>query len=179
MVGAKKKSSRLRGSREHGRGKKGGRGAGLRGGRGNAGSHKHKRVTYEVKENPKTGWFGKGNIGFKRPQQVVSALETLNVSDIDERASEWIASGKASEADGVVTVDLGTLEPPVDRLLGSGQVRRKLAITVETAAKTAVAKVKKAGGSVVVKDARAPPPPAPKKGAPAAKGGAPAKPKAK
>lgn len=174
MAGAKKKSSRLRGSREHGRGKKGGRGAGLRGGRGNAGAHKHKRVTYEVKRFGKTGYWGKNNIGFKRPEEVVSALETLNVSDVDEMAPAWVAAGQASEANGVITVDLAKMN--VDRLLGGGQVRRKLAITVDTAAKTAVEKVKKAGGSVSVKDARAPPPPAPK--GKDAKGAA-AKPKAK
>lgn len=184
MVGAKKKSSRMRGTREHGRGKKKGRGAGLRGGRGNAGAHKHKRVKYETKDNPKTGWWGKGNIGFKRPIEVVVALSHMNASEVDELAPQLVADGFATESGGVYTVDLTKMK--IDRLLGSGQVKRKLNITVDTAAKTAVEKVKKAGGSVTVADVRAPVPKAPAKGAkgaPAPKGGggaggAPAAPKA-
>ncbi|GAH16501.1 unnamed protein product, partial [marine sediment metagenome] len=50
----------------HGKGKKGGRGAGLRGGRGNAGLLKHKHM-YMTKNMP--DHFGRH--GFKRPQSVI------------------------------------------------------------------------------------------------------------
>ena len=57
------KTSKYRGGRTHGRGRKAGRGAGLRGGRGNAGLHKHKWIS-TVKYSPEH--FGRR--GFKRPQ---------------------------------------------------------------------------------------------------------------
>ena len=66
------------GSRTRGRGHKKGRGAGLRGGRGNAGCHKTKRIMYE-----RVGrvW---GAHGFKRPQSVVSANNSINLKTIEE-----------------------------------------------------------------------------------------------
>ena len=69
------------GSRTRGRGHKKGRGAGLRGGRGNAGCHKTKRIMYE-----RVGrvW---GAHGFKRPQTVVMANNAINLKVIEESAA--------------------------------------------------------------------------------------------
>jgi large subunit ribosomal protein L15 len=61
----RKKTKKFRGSRTHGRGKKAGRGAGLRGGRGNAGLLKH-RYMYMIKNMP--NHFGKQ--GFKRYETI-------------------------------------------------------------------------------------------------------------
>ena len=78
-------------SRTRGRGHKKGRGAGLRGGRGNAGCHKTKRIMYE-----RVGrvW---GSHGFKRPQSVVSANTSINLKNIEENTSLWINEGTASK----------------------------------------------------------------------------------
>ena len=59
----------------HGKGKKGGRGAGLRGGRGNAGLLKHKWM-HMVKYDP--NHFGRH--GFKRPQNILKDIKTINLS---------------------------------------------------------------------------------------------------
>ena len=61
----------------HGRGKKAGRGAGLRGGRGNAGLLKH-RFMYMTKYMP--DHFGRH--GFKRPQGIIKKDIIINVGDL-------------------------------------------------------------------------------------------------
>ncbi|MHB8605061.1 MAG: uL15m family ribosomal protein [Thermoplasmatota archaeon] len=145
MVGfsRKAKSSKLRGSREHGRGKKKGRGAGLRGGRGNAGRHKHKRVHYEQLGLP----FGVNNIGFKRPDEAIEAQLAINISDLDEAIESWVAEGKAQKVDGGFAVDLAALG--YDKLLGSGQAKNAIKVTVATATERATSKIEEAGGQVV------------------------------
>ena len=62
----------------HGRGKKGGRGAGLRGGRGNAGllKHRHMHMTKNMPDH-----FGRH--GFKRPQSILKKDKTINVGDLE------------------------------------------------------------------------------------------------
>jgi large subunit ribosomal protein L15 len=144
MVGfsKKKKSSKRRGDREMGRGKKKGRGAGLRGGRGNAGKHKHKRVHYA-----KLGQeFGYTNFGFKRPDEVMVEINAVNVAELDNVLPRLVEIGEAQHANGVFTVDLAAMG--IDKLLGSGQVRSKINVTVASATESAKAKITEAGGSV-------------------------------
>lgn len=148
MVGfsKKKKSSKLRGNREHARGKKKGRGAGLRGGRGNAGAHKHKRVHYFSKLTDGDYW-GREK-GFKRPENIVVVKTAINVSEIDEQIEKWIHDGKAVKEGDKVKVDLSALG--YDKLLGSGRVSRKLVLSIAEATDGAKAKIEGAGGSVSV-----------------------------
>lgn len=144
MVGfsKKRKSSKRRGDREVGRGRKKGRGAGLRGGRGNAGKHKHKRVHY-VKLGEQ---FGATNYGFKRPDEAVEPVNAVNVSELDAVLPRLVEMGEARAEGGVFVVDLSAMG--IDKLLGSGQVRSKIRVTVETATPSAKAKIEEAGGSV-------------------------------
>lgn len=145
MVGfsKKRKSSKRRGDREQGRGKKKGRGAGLRGGRGNAGRHKHKRVHYA-----KLGQeFGYTNFGFKIPDEAQKLTISVNVSELDDRLPLLVEMGEVQKEGDVYVVDLTKMG--VDKLLGSGQIRSKAKITVATATASAKAKVEEAGGSIV------------------------------
>lgn len=142
---AKKKSSKKRGTREHGRGHKKGRGAGLRGGRGKAGAMKHKRVrTVQRGEQ----W---GDHGFTRPQAVLRDITTMNVGELDEAVPALLEAGSATADGDAVQVDLGALG--VDKLLGNGQASRVLHVTVETASASAVTKVEAAGGSITTTEA--------------------------
>ena len=86
----------------HGRGKKGGRGAGLRGGRGNAGLHKH-RYMYMLKNMP--DHFGK--YGFKRPQSILKKDKIINVGQLEEKFP-----GKK---------DIDLKKEGFDKLLGGGK----------------------------------------------------------
>jgi len=129
------------GSRTRGRGHKKGRGAGLRGGRGNAGCHKTKRIMYE-----RVGrvW---GAHGFKRPQTVVMANNAINLKDIEESATEWVDQGNASKKGKTVSIDLKKMG--YDKLLGTGVPSQAYKITIGAASAKAVEKVEAAGGEII------------------------------
>ena len=129
------------GSRTRGRGHKKGRGAGLRGGRGNAGCHKTKRIMYE-----RVGrvW---GAHGFKRPQTVVMANNAINLKVIEESAAEWVDQGNASKKGKTVSIDL--MKMGYDKLLGTGVPSQAYKITISAASAKAVEKVEAAGGEIV------------------------------
>jgi large subunit ribosomal protein L15 len=130
---------RGRGSRTHGGGtQKNRRGAGHRGGRGDAGRKKH-----EAKNHPELG-----KTGFKRPEKVVEDVDVSNVGDIDRRIDTLVERGVAEETDGGYVVDASALG--VDKVLGSGQVRNTLTVHADDFSDSAVEKIEDAGGEVVV-----------------------------
>jgi large subunit ribosomal protein L15 len=135
------RTKKFRGSRTHGRGRKKGRGAGLMGGRGNAGLHKHK-VMRMLKYAP--DHFGRH--GFKRPQKVAYAKISMNIGEIQERMEDLVRDGIAVKKGDKIAVNLS--EMGVDKLLGSGNVAGKLEIVVSEASETAKQKVEAAGGSI-------------------------------
>ncbi|MEM0449011.1 MAG: uL15 family ribosomal protein [Methanomassiliicoccales archaeon] len=136
------RTKKFRGSRTHGRGKKAGRGAGLHGGVGNAGLHKHK-VMKMLKYDPEH--FGRR--GFKRPQEVVSAKITMNVGEVQESIERLLAEGYAQKKGDRTIVDLQKMG--VDKLLGFGQVKDKLEIVVSESSAKAKEKIQSAGGVIV------------------------------
>jgi large subunit ribosomal protein L15 len=115
----------------HGKGRKGGRGAGLRGGRGNAGLHKHKFM-HMLKYMP--DHFGVH--GFKRPQSVIKRNKTINIGELEEKFP------------GKNNIDLE--KEGFDKLLGSGVVNSKLKIKVNTASEKAIEKIKEKGGEIIL-----------------------------
>ena len=115
----------------HGRGKKGGRGAGLRGGRGNAGLLKH-RYMHMVKNMP--DHFGRH--GFKRPPSIVKKDKTINVGQLEETFP------------GKNDIDLN--KEGFDKLLGSGSLNTKIKIKVNSASEKAIGKIKDKGGEVIL-----------------------------
>jgi len=115
----------------HGKGKKGGRGAGLRGGRGNAGLHKHKYL-HMLKYMP--DHFGVH--GFKRPQSVIKKIKTINIGELEEKFP------------GKNNIDLE--KEGFDKLLGSGVINTKLKIKVNFASEKAIEKIKEKGGEIVL-----------------------------
>ncbi|MCG7844980.1 MAG: 50S ribosomal protein L15 [Methanomassiliicoccales archaeon] len=136
------RTNKFRGSRTHGRGKKAGRGAGKRGGTGNAGLHKHK-VQYMLKYMP--DHFGRH--GFKRPQKMVSAKITMNVGDLEQIIDVMKTQGTAVEKDGKISIDLTVLG--IDKLLGNGRVSTAFEVSVAETTALAKAKVEEAGGHIV------------------------------
>jgi large subunit ribosomal protein L15 len=128
---ARKKTKKFRGSMTHGRGKKGGRGAGLRGGRGNAGLLKH-RYMYMVKNMP--DHFGKH--GFKRHQSIAKDDNIINVGQLEERFP-----GKK---------DIDLTKEGFDKLLGGGKINSGLKIKVKAASQKAMDKIAEKGGEVKI-----------------------------
>jgi large subunit ribosomal protein L15 len=133
MKVARTKTKRFRGSMTHGKGKKGGRGAGLRGGRGNAGLHKHKFM-HMLKYMP--DHFGVH--GFKRDPSLVKRDKIINVGQLDERFH------------GKKEIDLA--KEGFDKLLGGGIVEHGYMITVKSASQKAIEKIAEHGGEVKIKE---------------------------
>ncbi|OPY31449.1 MAG: 50S ribosomal protein L15P [Methanomassiliicoccales archaeon PtaU1.Bin124] len=136
------RTDKFRGSRTHGRGKKSGRGGGKHGGIGNAGLHKHKAMLM-LKYMP--DHFGRH--GFKRPQKVVSAKITMNVSDLEEQLEMMLKNGFAVKEGKTLKVDLTKMG--VDKLLGSGQIGTAMEISVAEFTATAKQKVEESGGHIL------------------------------
>lgn len=138
----RKKNVRLRGNTTHGWGSmKKHRGAGHRGGRGNAGSGKRadqKRPSYwkDGKSADKIGFTS-----WRRISHV-----TINVGHLDSIADTLVKEGKAMMAQDAYVINLRELG--YTKLLAAGTVTKKLRIGVALTTPTAKAKVEKAGGAV-------------------------------
>ena len=135
------RTKKFRGLRTHGRGKKSGRGAGIIGGHGQAGLGKSKK-TYMVK-------YGRnlfGHHGFSRPQSMVAAKNTINVSELSEQVDRFVELGFGSKDGDAYSIDLTAAG--IDKLLGSGSIAFKVNVSVYEASAKAVEKIEAAGGSV-------------------------------
>jgi large subunit ribosomal protein L15 len=139
----KGRNEKFRGSRTHGRGKKAGRGAGKRGGVGNAGLHKHKWI-WTVKNCP--DYFGRH--GFKRAPELQHEKKTINVGDVQLHLSKYLESGIAVREEKKIVVDLTKTD--ISKLLGGGVVKIPMTIKVLETSQKAKEKVEHAGGKVEV-----------------------------
>ncbi|MBI5389412.1 uL15 family ribosomal protein [Candidatus Woesearchaeota archaeon] len=136
----RKKNVKMRGSMTHGWGaKKKHRGAGNRGGKGNAGSGKRadaKKPTYDMIPNYR------GKHGFVGS---LKEVKTINIATIEEQFQKFISEKSIEQKEGAYVMDLSQR---YDKLLGSGHPTRKYKITVPSASSGAVEKITSAGGSV-------------------------------
>jgi large subunit ribosomal protein L15 len=123
----KNRTKKFRGSMTHGRGKKAGRGAGLRGGRGNAGLLKH-RYMYMLKYMP--NHFGRH--GFKRHN--AKEVRIINVGELEEKFP------------GKKVINL--TEEGYDKLLGGGTLKSGLKIRIKSASQRAMDKIMEKGGEI-------------------------------
>ncbi|MBD3404898.1 MAG: 50S ribosomal protein L15 [Candidatus Lokiarchaeota archaeon] len=143
-----KKINKMRGRRAAGYGFSAGhRASGQRGGKGMAGSKKHHYIKV-MQENPR--YFGKH--GFKRPQQLVEETQIINVSDLDETVDQLVEKGLAEKKGKTYTIDMTRLD--VDKVLGSGQISKKIKLVgVKAISSGAEKKIAAAGGSVEMLEA--------------------------
>ena len=127
----RKKSNRMRGTKTHGHGsKKKWRGAGNRGGRGMAGSGKRadQKKTYILRYYG-TKYFGKH--GFHSINK-----KTINIINLDE-------------LNNLDKEEINLKELGYDKLLGRGNISKKIKVHVRYASKSAIEKIKEKGGEVV------------------------------
>jgi large subunit ribosomal protein L15 len=144
MIRRTRKIRKMRGSRTVGGGcSKKRRGAGHRGGRGNAGLHKSK-WTWTVKYDPKH--FGK--YGFKRPPRSILKFSTVNLDYLDEKSEELVKQGLAQSKNGAIEIDITDLG--YNKVLGKGRVNRPLVIKSPKFSSLAIQKIEEAGGEVIV-----------------------------
>ncbi|QGN06023.1 50S ribosomal protein L15 [Halorhabdus sp. CBA1104] len=137
------KSKRQRGSRTHGGGThKNRRGAGHRGGRGDAGRDKHEQHLHPP--------IGKS--GFTRPEKTKEDIAEVDIRRLDEDAALLAADGIAEEdGDGYRIDAREVVEDGFDadavKVLGAGQVRNELTVVADAFSAGAREKIEAAGGN--------------------------------
>lgn len=143
-VNKRKKNDRQRGSMTHGWGaKKKHRGQGHRGGRGMAGTGKRadsKKPSIWKDKN----YFGKHGFVSKTPKV---RKNPINISTIEQHINKFISNNSIKKENDFYIIDLEKLG--FNKLLGDGTVSTKLKIKTPYASKTAVEKVKEAGGEII------------------------------
>ncbi|HRZ85750.1 MAG TPA: uL15m family ribosomal protein [Candidatus Paceibacterota bacterium] len=129
----RKKSSRFSGSHTHGRGfKKKARGSGHRGGFGMAGTGKRADQKKTLILNLPYEYFGKEGLKPKKERYKI-----VNVGDL-----ERIANGKKE------------LELNEYKILSKGDIKIALNIKAYSASQSAIKKIEKAGGKIVLKEVK-------------------------
>ena len=144
-----KKIRKMRGTRTCGYGRVGQhRKTGQRAGRGKTTQWKKSKRSLYLKQKelgfPDPDWI-MGKKGFKRPQDMVrlSKVNAINVKDLDYRI-ENIAKKS------VATYNINLNDINIQKLLGRGQINKKINITVNKASKRAIEKIEAAGGKVTL-----------------------------
>ncbi len=136
-VRKRKRKNRYRGHRTHGAGNtKNRRGAGNRGGRGKAGSHKHKFNLYA------------GTFGTERPKLLPQSItRAINIDLVVQSLPKWIAEKKAEKTGEGIIIDGEKIG--FDKILGKTNVlREKLIIKNLKASKKASERIIAAGGRI-------------------------------
>ncbi len=138
-----KRNEKFRGMRTHGHGKKARRGHGKRGGVGNAGVWKHRKIAI-MKADP----LHFGRHGFKRAPEIVEEPVTINVGEIQDRLQSLVEQGHAKKDGDTYVIDLESMG--IDKLLGAGKVTSPMRVKVPEATDRAIEKIKNIGGEVEV-----------------------------
>ena len=137
-----RKTRKYRGSRTCGGGNaKMRRGAGHRGGRGNAGAFKHHKSWY-MRYDP--SYFIHKGPG--RPDVPRVILRAVNIGALEEKLDAYISSGLAERKDNKVHIDLSKIG--FDKLLGSGVTKNAWVITAKCSSQIASRKISEAGGEL-------------------------------
>jgi len=137
-----RKKNKVRGHRTHGKGNtKNKRGAGCRGGRGKAGSNKHKYSKYYVD-------FG-GKVRLKAKDRP----KTLNLADLTDMMPMLERKGLVEKKGGFYLVDGDRIG--CGKLLGRGDVDMKIEVSGMAVSKAAARKIEAKGGSAGVPAAEA------------------------
>ena len=135
VVRKRRKKNKMRGNRTHGAGDtKHRRGAGSRGGRGRAGSHKHKYSLYYK------------DFGVKRKLKPKAKAESVNLEFISGKIPAWIENGKAKKEGGLVIINGKVLG--FGKILGGGNISEKIKVLNAAVSEKAAEKISRAGGLV-------------------------------
>jgi large subunit ribosomal protein L15 len=142
VVRREKKHKKFRGHRSYHGSHKKWRGGGSRGGRGQAGMHKHK-WSYTVKYEP--DHYGKK--GFTRPGQDTKEIKAINLKDLEQMAENLLKINVAEKEDDKIKINLQKIG--YDKVLGSGKLTKPLIIEAKYFSKSAIKKIEEIGGKAV------------------------------
>lgn len=135
VVRKRRKKNKLRGKRFHGAGNtKNRRGAGSRGGRGRAGSHKHKFTKYYM------------TFGVKYKLKAKEKPRVVSIGYVSQMLERWLAQGKAKKEGALVIIDGQALG--IDKVVGTGSISEKIRLENAKATSGAATKIREAGGTV-------------------------------
>ena len=142
-VNRRKKSDRHRGHKTHGWGaKKKHRGKGHQGGAGMAGTGKRadsKKPSIWKDVN----YFGKHGFVSKTPQVKIRAI---NIGYLERHIGKYLSQNLIAKESNIYSVDLEKIG--FNKLLGDGRVSMKFKIKAPYASKSAIVKIREAGGEV-------------------------------
>jgi len=144
----------MRGTRTQGYGRVGQhRKAGQRAGKGKTTQWKKSKKTYYLKQKelgfPDPDWdFGKR--GFKRPQDInrIYRVNALNIKDLDSKIEDLTLKNVATKTGNTYTINLKDIN--IQKILGRGDINKKINLTVDKASKRAIEKIESAGGKVTL-----------------------------
>ncbi len=144
----------MRGTRTQGYGTVGQhRKAGQRAGKGKTTQWKKSKKSYYLKQKelgfPDPDWdFGKK--GFKRPQDMVRIdhVNALNLKDLDSKIEDLTLKNVATKSGNTYTINLKDIN--IQKILGRGDINKKINLTVSKASKRAIEKIESAGGKVTL-----------------------------
>ncbi len=149
-----KRIRKMRGTRTCGYGRVGQhRKAGQRAGKGKTTQWKKSKKSYYLKQKelgfPDPDW-DMGKKGFKRPQDMVrlSTINTVNVKDLDYKIEKLVEEKKATKSGDTYTINLVSVN--IQKVLGRGEINKKVNVTVNKASERAVQKIEAAGGKVTI-----------------------------
>ena len=143
-VNKRKKNTRQRGHKTHGWGaKKKHRGKGHHGGAGMAGTGK-RADSKKPSIWKNLDYFGKHGFISKTPKVKINAV---NIGFIEQHINKFLSDNLIKKEDGFYSVELEKLG--FNKLLGDGRISVKFKIKTPYASKTAVEKVKEAGGEII------------------------------
>ena len=142
-INKRKKNERQRGSKTHGWGaKKKHRGKGHQGGAGMAGTGK--RADSKKPSIWKERYFGKYGFVSKTPKVKIAPV---NISYIEQHLNKYLLLDLIKKENEFYSVELDKLG--FNKLLGDGRVSVKFRIKTPYASKSAIEKVKEAGGEII------------------------------
>jgi len=145
---------KMRGVRTRGYGRVGQhRKSGQRVGKGKTTQWKKAMKSYYLKQKelgfPDPDWE-MGKTGFKRPQDMVrlSKVNSLNIKDLDHKIDILVEEKKATKSGNAYTINLNELN--IQKILGRGEIKKQINLSVNKASKKAVEKIEAAGGKVTL-----------------------------
>ncbi|MFX1392546.1 MAG: uL15m family ribosomal protein [Promethearchaeota archaeon] len=149
-----KKIRKFRGTRTCGYGRVGQhRKAGQRAGKGKTTQWKKSKRSYYLKQKelgfPDPDWI-MGKRGFKRPQDMVrlSKVNAINIKDLDYKIERYVQEKIAKKSADTYTINLNNID--IQKILGRGQINKKINVSVKKASGKAIEKIKAAGGKVTL-----------------------------
>jgi large subunit ribosomal protein L15 len=149
-----RKIRKKRGTRTYGYGRVGQhRKTGQRAGRGKTTQWKKSMRSYYLKQKelgfPDPDWII-GKKGFKRPQDINRIYKTnaLNVKDLDLKIDELVLRNVATKSGNTYSINLNDIN--IQKVLGRGDINKRINLSVNKASKQAIEKIEAAGGKVTL-----------------------------